>query len=564
MGFSNRRFGKLGSQEGFTIIELVAAMAVFALAAGFVLTVLVAGIRTAGFGRDRTVAKELNREKLEEMRRLPFYIQHGDGQECVPEVKVDLLDQYFPNLDAPRYSSADDSFTRTIDPVPGFPGYSMTIKSQFIDAPADPSGGLQEFEVLTPDASYDCTSSTSDTPPSRTLRAEVTIVWGANDQHEFTLSTFLGEGRLGDVEVQGSASTTLVKIDGAFRDSSALIAEAGISSVSLFVGNTVSSRADFLAARAQIIDASGGIAEALGARVVLGAPPNAGPTTITDGAGGSLDYPSSGPVIVPGAVTFGPGQSKDVEVAAGSGPLKGLGSLRLRHDKGDLDSGDIGLTATNEVSALDGRDLDTTKPFVRLQKIGGPTKPAILATDCTEGLTTVTCESVGSMAELRLVPVTYLPAGNATDGYLVTLSFDTLRVEAVASREQTGGSAIAEFSGTLRYWEWDTDQTPSAYVLETVSISSSGGGALPSDADLGNICVRANLLGACNAHLGDYILTWSSLSGGITDVGADHRNATASLDGVVRITTQPTDLVLPSSGFILKTGTLSATAVDNR
>jgi prepilin-type N-terminal cleavage/methylation domain-containing protein len=553
--------------SGFTLVEMVAAMAVFALAAGFLLAVLVAGIRTAGFSRDRNVAKELVRERLEEMRRLPYHIQHGDGTECVPKVKLDLLDIYFPNVTDAEYNTADSTYTRTFDPVEGFPNFRLEVVSRFInadivDAENDESV-LGPLETVTPPSTYTCTSSTGDTAPSPILAADVTAFWGPSFEHDFTLRTFLGEAKVGGVELQGSVDANILRIDTAFSDGSTLLARAGIGTANIFVGNSLSSRDETFAVFGRITQPIGTVTQANGARASLAAPPDTGPTTITDSAGASMPHP----VLALGfnVLTFGGNQVRDVEVNAGTGLLSALGKLRLRHtlDESLEDPLQVALSATNEVDAGDARGFDTSKRFVSLVKVGG-IRPAELDASCIEGGISVTCSATGEMGELRLMPVTYLPVGNATNGYLVTVRLNSLSVSATATRDGTGGSASATFSGVVRYWELDRTPDPDAYVLRTVNFGNGLDNLPDTTAELQAICLRTDLSGNCSVDLEDYILQWSAASSGATEVASGNRSARASLDGVVRITTKATNVLFPNSGFVLRVGDASAQAVDQR
>lgn len=274
------------------------------------------------------------------------------------------------------------------------------------------------------------------------------------------------------------------------------------------------------------------------------------------------------PVLALGfdVLTFGGNQVRDVEVNAGTGLLAALGKLRLRHtlDESLEDPLQVGLSATNEVDPADARGFDTSKKFVSLVKIGG-IRPAELDASCVEGGVSVTCSAVGEMGELRLMPVTYLPVGNATNGYLVTVRLDSLSVSTTATRDGTAGGASATFSGVVRYWEFDRTLDPDAYVLRTVNFGNGLDNLPDTVAELQAICLRFDaLLGSCTADLADYILEWSTLTTGTTEVASDNRSARASLDGVVRITTQATNVLFPNSGFVLRVGDATARAVDQR
>lgn len=549
----------LRSESGFTIVEMVAAMAIFALAAAFVLGTLVAGIRTAGSSRDRTIAKELARERLEEMRRLPFYLQVSPQHPCVPRVRTDLLDTYFPNLGAPAFSSGTNTYTRTVDPIPGFPRYSMTIQSRFVN---------EKLATVAPPSTYSCATSATDRPPSNLLAVVVTVRWGPSKQFNFTLRTHLGETRLSTIEVLGSASGLMTRIDTAFSDGSIFLMEIGRTDSSIFVGDSVTARNETIAGRATITNSSGAATSKEGARQSVGAPPDAALTELHSDTQ-SLMHPT----LLFTAAKFNANKTSGVMAKINESPgLFSEGASKILPSVDKATAGDNGYEATNEVEGIGGtRSIDNTKPYVASKKVAGFQSES--SSSCKEQADKVACEVRGGTAELRLFPVTLpLPtdANLTTDGYLVAIRFSEIKSEATASR--TGAAnALARntFTGQVFYWELVNLSTTPAYTKREVSISSASGStnALPAPS---GICVRASL-GVCNLTLANFVLDWSALTAaqaaGATSVASDGRSAEAALEGVIRITTQPSNLinsVLSNSGFIVRMGVFSTRAVDAR
>lgn len=551
------RLRPLRSESGFTIVEMVAAMGIFALAAAFVLGTLVAGIRTAGSGRDRTIAKELARERLEEMRRLPFYLQVSSQYPCVPEVRTDLLDTYFPNLSAPGYSSADSTYTRTVDPVPGFPRFSMTVQSKFVN---------EQLATVTPPSTYSCASSTTDRPPGNLLAVLVTVRWGPSKQFSYTLRTHLGETRLSTIEVLGAASGLMARVDTAFSDGRILVVEIGSTDSSIFVGDSVTARNETIAGRATITDSAGSSSSMEGSRQSVAAPPDSALTELHTPTQ-SLIHPS----LLFTAATLNANKTSGVTAKINESPgLFSEGSSKILPSVDKSVEGDNDFQVTNEVEegALGTRSIDNNKPYVASKKVAGFQSES--SSSCKETADKVSCEVKGTTAELRLFPVSLpLPTDSSTtNGYLVAIRFTEIKSEAVASR-LGAGSALARniFSGEVFYWE--LDPATSVYTKRSVAISSASGttNALPAPS---GVCVRA-AAGVCDLTLANFILDWSALTAaqatGTASVASNGRSAEASLDGVVRITTQPSNLVnslLSNSGFIVKVGAFSTRAVDNR
>ena len=551
------RLRPLRSESGFTIVEMVAAMAIFALAAAFVLGTLVAGIRTAGSGRDRTIAKELARERLEEMRRLPFYLQVSSQYPCVPEVRTDLLDTYFPNLTAPAYNSGASTYTRTIDPVPGFPRYSLTVQSRFVS---------ENLATVTPPSTYSCASSATDQPPGNLLAVVVTVRWGPTKQFSYTLRTHLGETRLSSVEVLGAASGLMTRIDTAFSNGSIFLMEIGSTDSSIFVGDSVTARNETFAGRATITDSAGGATSKEGARQSVAAPPDSALSELNVAAQTLIH-----PTLLFTAATLNANKTSGVMAKINESPgLFAEGSSKILPSVDKSIEGGNDFEATNEVEGIGGtRSIDNTKPFVASKKVAGFQSES--SSSCKEQADKVACEVKGGTAELRLFPVTLaLPSGASvtTDGYLLAIRFSEIKSEATASRNGAASAfALNTFAGTVSYWE--LDPSTSTYTKQSVAISSTSGSAnaLPAPS---SVCVRASL-GICNLTLADFILNWSALTAaqaaGTVSVAPDGRSAEATLDGVVRITTQPSNRIsslLSNSGFIVKIGAFSTRAVDAR
>jgi type II secretory pathway pseudopilin PulG len=553
--------------EGFTLIELVAAMGMFAVAVASLLGVLVAGIRTAALARDRTVAKDLARQRLEDMRRLPFYQSYS----TFPR-KADLLDTYFPTSSGTGYSTVANSaycgtaatcprYTVSEASVAGFPRYRMEIVTRFID---------ESLAAVVPATGYQWNSASADRPPTRLVSVDISVFWGKTSPRSFVLRSHLGESVLEDVVLSGSATGTVVRVDTGFSDDSTLLVEGGKGTSNIFVGNTSSARNETIASSVRLTQADGTTAQITGAQSVGGGPPDVGPLSATDSVGSSLAHPNTALTglgacdsVLRCIATIGSSLVENVTSIVTATPPSATGRLTLRNGTVTDEGGQAGLTATNQVDAGDYRKLDASKAFVRVRKVSGFLQTAKLDTSCSQATDTAGCVATGSVGELRMVPLAY-GAFDSTGGYLVTVRFTDLTARATARRLGGSGSGTAQvtFCGTVTYWSWNG----SNWVNNTVRITNTPAtcgtaGALPdpSTVSLGTVDGRA-------MFLSDYISSWAVLGTGTTTLSADQTRAEAILDGALRITTTPTNLAAgyENSGVLVRVGTVRAEAVDSR
>ncbi|MEO7804927.1 MAG: prepilin-type N-terminal cleavage/methylation domain-containing protein [Actinomycetota bacterium] len=534
---------KAGQDHGFTAIEVVVAISIFAIAAIAVLTVLLSGLRVVRLGRERTAATSLARERLEEMRRLPFYVSYDSlGR------KADLLDYYFPDL-GPGYDSVTHSYRTVAFVTTGAFANKLEIVTRFVN---------QSLETIPPPSNYQWNSAT-DSPPSRLIAVDVTVL-NVSQKAIFAMKSVLGESGVAQLQAQGSASGTVIRIDTAFSDRSTLLVEAGKSTSSLHVGNVSAARSDVQAASAKITKEDGAVTEIVGATAGLSAPPDATVSSQTS-IGAALVHPNQdlGSLV---AATLGPSLLENMFARVTSSLPTAGGTVKLRHNGPDSEDGGVnGLTATNQVGS-DDRVFDSTKPYVVAAKVNGQTRPAELVTSCTHSSTGVTCNATGKMAEVRLIPVSLL-LPQSSDGYLIAISLTNISAAATAG-DLAPASASTSFTGTVKYWRLDPAD---GWSQVTVAITNGGANALPDPATipLGQSPINPSK----TLLLSDYIASWSALAAGVTTVSPTNlpsSSADAVIDGIIRIATTPTNLtpLLENSGFLIRLGSLNVQAVDNR
>jgi type II secretory pathway pseudopilin PulG len=110
----------VGSPRGFTILEAVVAIALVIVSAAGVASLFVASARAVGISRTTTIAALLAREKIEQLRAVPF-----DDPALIP-AGLDSL-----SVDVDGYADAPaDGYRRrwSITPLPMYPASSVILQ----------------------------------------------------------------------------------------------------------------------------------------------------------------------------------------------------------------------------------------------------------------------------------------------------------------------------------------------------------------------------------------------------------------------------------------------------
>src|SRR4051794_14064340 len=183
-GWVARRLAR-GGDRGFTLVEVLAAMIVFAIAATAVTAMFAAGLRASLLTKMDTTAKNLSQQRFESVRNLPFHIDQVSSGTNPP----DLLDTYFVATSASsvgrgvqgfvtasgtRYTQDGDpasgAFYRYVQsPIPGFPKFTQYVATQFID----------DTGAAYSPGSFSALVYGSDTPPTMSVGVSVTTIWTA-------------------------------------------------------------------------------------------------------------------------------------------------------------------------------------------------------------------------------------------------------------------------------------------------------------------------------------------------------------------------------------------------
>jgi prepilin-type N-terminal cleavage/methylation domain-containing protein len=222
-------------EQGFTLIEVAAALGVFAVVMLGLTLVFDRALESTSQVRFDEVGKTLAQQKLEEVRSLPYFIPQTENTG-----DVDVLDLYFPNTTGaspiPGATGAYDGtenvwkFTTTQTVTADGRAYTQRVEVWFVAPQSDDT-----LAPKAPVSGYDSDVGDVDQPTTNTLRAIVTVSRDIGGQtREVELDTVLvrreatGPVAEASASIQGAGVTGVTFQDG---DGAGAIAAEVLASV---------------------------------------------------------------------------------------------------------------------------------------------------------------------------------------------------------------------------------------------------------------------------------------------------------------------------------------------
>jgi prepilin-type N-terminal cleavage/methylation domain-containing protein len=171
--------------DGFSLVEILVAMAVFLVVSAGVTSMMLVGIRSTADARLTTMGKEAAQQEMEAIRARTFYVPYSSDPDVGSTGDVDVLDRYFPNTNIAASidswgwegwytESAGDAYYTVVSPE-DTNSVVLTVEARFIDYYGN---------VITPVVSYDSNVNGADTPPSDLLAISVTASWLSRGSEE--------------------------------------------------------------------------------------------------------------------------------------------------------------------------------------------------------------------------------------------------------------------------------------------------------------------------------------------------------------------------------------------
>lgn len=590
-------------EGGFTLIEVMVALAILLIVAGGLVPLLVIGAKTANLSALETIAKNLAQQRLEQMRNLPYYVAHQNGD------FVDLLDEYYTNVSTtptpipptggtgtyqtgtgaggtptgPYYQvSFPDvpGFTDSGQTIPGFTNYTETVDSQFIVPNTTPS------TPVTPPSTYNSQASVVDSPPSLYLGVTVfvsfSIYGGPHTARYYT--EISGQGN--DVNlVLAQAGATAVTINSTAYDGSTLSATLGSVGANGTLSNNSQASAQASAASFTQVSTDGttgsscptGVEScAYGQQGTAVAPPDSGSTgetdllqqEQTDTAESPCGWGAFGPTFVDDVSasvdSSQPLAPSDVESGASPTPTVSAGL------KPQTSGACSGLYFTNVLAGSPATssslDLVAGQPIVAIPNATGNANVVTAAGNVnTPALPfSGTRPPVTSSASVAFTqPVELFPGlPLAADGQpLVTVQISSASLSCASNAE----TASASYALTYSYW---SQSTPSNGTRVTTTVDWSTGDAAPTLPPLATTYV--GYANGAPVPLSTYLSAWS-LAGSVVEQTSGSSTVNVGVHTIPDIFSATTVPIMPSAETYgsqtqvsVSLGQLTCVAEDNR
>ena len=446
-----RRPRRAGDDDGFSLVEILVALTLFALFSAAALPLVVTGLRAGTVAKLDTGAKNLTQERFEKLRNLPFHTPRSANG------GADLLDKYFPNVVAAAGTAVGGYVSATAARRPGEPTgplyrtiitaaeispdaatagtfnrYTQSVATQFLSSTGQPFAPAAWNSLVSPD---------DEELPSLIARATVTTTWTAGAlSKRYTVSTEITQGRAIPPIARAELRATAVRIGSVYRD-----ALGTVSDLLLEAGGIT---ADGQVARGAKVAGSGRGAFASlvpGARVDGAGSGTAAPTDKAAPAATLGTVQLKDPLGVPLA-RVGQSEVATFPMAAASGQFQAGTSVNPVNATAKA-SGEINFTNRPLLGPVLTTllDLKPDAPVVTTLTTGTPTARSAGHTVSTGGST----HSVLATATLSSPTLAILPTNFAPEG-IIQVQLDASTITCTA-----GMGAVAPtltYSGSFRYW----------------------------------------------------------------------------------------------------------------
>ena len=204
------------NDEGFSLLEVMVALGVFAIVTVGVVPLLGSALRASSTARSTTMGEEAARTVMERIQGTKWYVSY----DAKPNKRVDILDLYYPTGASNAAWGQSYSATATNSPLLGnggtgtqggvftttcpnasnpacnfdLPtGATATIEATFVKKHS-PTTTPETYEMVTPPATYAWNSQGNDAPPATLMDVDVTVSWTDKGKaRSYSLRAIIGE-----------------------------------------------------------------------------------------------------------------------------------------------------------------------------------------------------------------------------------------------------------------------------------------------------------------------------------------------------------------------------------
>jgi Tfp pilus assembly protein PilV len=203
-------------EDGFSLIEVIAALFIFTLLTLGLVPLLTSSIRGTNTARADTIGKNAALKAMERVRGLPYHVSYATST-----TKVDVLDLFYPDAATDvvvggrtlyRTTCAWNALTNVACPRDIPTNYTVTFEAQFVDpvaTGAQPAAGetATSYANAAPAATYRWNSTSADTPPRQILQMTVITTWTVGRSNEsYTLTSLVTDRSFGGRKLKGTAN----------------------------------------------------------------------------------------------------------------------------------------------------------------------------------------------------------------------------------------------------------------------------------------------------------------------------------------------------------------------
>lgn len=575
---SRTRSARLGraADDGFTVIELIVSLTILALASAAMVPVMIIGTAAAAAAKMHTQAKALAQQRLEQMHDLQFHVDRQNGP------FVDLLDLYYTDLAQTATTRTRGPETMTgqfvpsgtgsagepstpfyrvkVDSLPGFPRFSQTIDTQFLNA----AGAVLPASALT---GYDSQQIGNDAPPTLLVGITVLTNWTLKGSNKvFSEYTRLADGRGVQALLTSHAKAEAIRASSAGSAGNSLLAD--VAQVETDGSQTTGSTSSVSATAFDVSDSSASVLSGVPANGIS-VSPGTTPTPVTPASpvqagSGTCGWTNVGRTsvsnitsgitnglpVVPSDVDSNnpPLNQASVDVSA-AGVGCGGNAFGFNNQSSSYDSS-LGLQSAGSLVSM--ADVSGGSSLVRASAWQRATDPTLSTRSVTSGSGVTMAQAV------LLFPQTTLPNGRTIPFVAsVKVSTASLSCSAATASGTFSLSAAASYTAVVSWYE-DTAATgvPTLQTQTVTWSSASGPAADPLPALLAK---KVYNLGGVVKTVGTW-LSWSS----IRAITESPTSGVHALDSVIHVATVPVRAGDASSSVNVDLGLISCVADDNR
>jgi len=521
-------------EAGFTIIEVIAALTLFALVSAAAVSMFITGMKASLVVKLDTGAKAVTQERIEKMRNLTYHIAHQASGFNPP----DVLDLYYrtsltnagpiagdvvpagyvsTTSTGSTYRLAEEpatgAFYRFVeDPVAGFPSYRQYVATQFIDTNGD---------AVTPSTGYNSQAvSPADDPPTSMLGITVVTRWTAGTlTKDYSVYTRLSDAQPAPPQITIQGRIAALHVQTSTNPTTQLLVEAGVLGLDGSLTTAGRATASGVAASATLstgLSVEGAVASVNVPPAATAVNASASDQELDDGVDDIVEFTDSSLSNVGASLT-----SLMPQAASAASPVTSI----LKGTGGDV------FDVTNHPTPEARLQINTGDPLVWISGGAGDAAKSTGYMVSTSGAAHAATTALTAQTKyVKILPTSFAPDG------IVRVKLTGATIECTsngAAPAVTGG-----YDAEVQYLVY----TPSTgtYSYQTLAVDENTSVLTP--ALLSTVQVGFDPTSGAPLMLGDYILSWSNATdlAGSAEIISNGAGISINTPGLVSLETVAT------------------------